>query len=253
MGFPYLHYTLDVKDSRTLQPITTGIIAFVYSGGTKTLLTTYASNSGVSLTNPVDRSAYASRGKIDFWSSATSVDIYINDDLGNSLFVAGITPYDHVLLLDKSNVNKVFVAPFVFNAGGTETDTGLDFPYNSYIYDFAVEVVTTDATETLGIGLLSSETSGDADGIAALVPLDNAGFIKSYVITDGATEDYVSASYKGALMGIGSTGTNTANDFGQPGGSGHIVTPSNAKSLVYLPSSSDTAAGYIHVFFRQMR
>jgi len=57
----------------------------------------------------------------------------------------------------------------------------------------------------------------------------------------------------GALMGIGVTGTTTATDQGQPGGAGHIVTGANAVSLTYTPSSSDTAAGYIYVFFKHLR
>lgn len=253
MGFAYQHYILTVKDQRTGEPITSGVYVFIYDAGTKTLSTCYSNSSGVALTNPVTRTTFATKGKIDFWTAQTSVDIFIADDKGNTALVAGLTPTDHVLTLDRSGLDKCMVAPFVFNAGGTETDTGLDFPVGAYIHDFLVEVVTVDATETLGIGLLSSETAGDADGIAVAVPLDNAGFIKPYTITDGATEDYVGATYKGALMGIGSTGTNTANDFGQPGGAGHVVTTGNATSLVYIPSSSDTAAGYIHVFFRQLR
>ncbi len=253
MGFAYQHFILSVKDQRTGEPITTGVYVFVYNAATKTLSTIYGNSAGTAQTNPVTRTAFATKGKIDFWTAQTSVDIFIADDKGNTSMVYGVTPTDHVLTLDRSGVDKCFVAPFVFNAGATETDTGLDFPLNSFIHDFLVEVVTVDATETLNVGLLSSETAGDADGIAVGVPLDTAGFIRPYIITDGATEDYVSATYKGALFGIGSVGTNTANDFGQPGGSGHTVTGANAVSLTYTPSSSDTAAGYIHVFFKQLR
>jgi hypothetical protein len=253
MGFLDKHYTMAVKDVRTGELISSGVYTFVYSAGTKTLATLYNNLNRTSLANPITRAQFALSGQIDFWSSEASVDVFVADDLGNTAFVSGLTENDHVLMLDRSGAEKCMVAPFVFNAGGTETDTGLDFPVNSYIKDFLVEVVTVDATETLGIGLLSSETAGDADGIAALVPLDNAGFLKPYSITDGATEDYVGATYWGALMGIGSTGTNTANDFGQSGGPGHVVSGSNAKSLVYIPSTSDTAAGYIYVFFRKLR
>lgn len=251
MGFAYQNYTLYVKDQTTGEAITSGVYVFVYQAGTKTLDTIYANSAGVAKTNPIARASF--NGVIKFWTAQTTVDIFIADDKGNVALRQGVTPTDHVLTLDRTGVDKCLVAPFVFNAGGTETDTGLDFPVGAYIHDFLVEVVDTDATETLGIGLLSTESGGDADGIAALVPLDNAGFIKPYVITDGANEDYVSASYKGALFGIGSTGTNVANDFGQPGGAGHVVTSGTAKSLVYIPSSSDTGAGYIHVFFRQLR
>lgn len=251
MGFAFQKYILSVKDQRTGEPITSGVYTFVYQAGTKTLDTLYSTSNGLAKTNPIARASFT--GTLSFYTAQTSVDIFVADDKGNTALFTGITPTDHVLSLDRSGVDKCMVAPFVFNAGGTETDTGLDFPLNAYIHDFLVEVVTTDATETLGIGLLSSETAGDADGIAVAVSTANAGFIRSYVVTDGTNEDFVATPYKGALMGLGSAGTDVANDFGQSGGPGHVVTGSNAKSLVYLPSSSDTMAGYIHVFFKQLR
>lgn len=247
------NYDLSVVDPRTGEAITSGVYVFVYDAGTKTLSTIYASGSAVAKTNPITRTQFGTDTKITFWSASTSHDIFVADDKGNVSFVPSVTRYDHVLPLNRDGVDKCFVAPFVFNAGGTETDTGLDFPLNVWIYSAAVEVVTLDATETLGVGLLSTETAGDADGILAGVSLASAAFIKPYTITDTSTEDYVTSPYWGALMGLGSAGTSAANDFGQPGGPGHIVSGSNARSLVYIPSSSDTAAGYIYVYFRHLR
>lgn len=253
MGFQYKKYDLTVIDPRTNEPITSGVYVFVYDAGTKTLATIYQNEAGVAKTNPIPRATFTTQQKIDFYCAAATVDIFIADDKGNTAFVPSIAPTDHVIKLDKSGSMKCFVAPFVFNSGGTEVDTGLDFPLGATIHNALVEVVTTDATETLGVGLLSSETAGDADGILALVPTDNAGFIKPWSVTDTTTEDYISAPYFGALMGKGSAGTSAANDFGQHGGAGHTISGSNARSLVYIPSSSDTMAGYIYVYFRETR
>lgn len=253
MGFADLNYTITVKDSRNNESITSGCYVFVYQAGTKTLATLYKSSSRVTLANPITRTQFATDEKISFYTTETTVDIFVADEKGNVTLVTSVAPTDHTIYLNRQGVEKCLVAPFVFNAGGTEVDTGLDFPLNTAVTDCVVEVVTVDATETLNVGILSSETNGDADGLLVGVPLDTAGFIRQFLITDGATEDYVSATYKGALMGIGSTGTNTANDFGQPGGWGHVVSGSNGRSLAYTPSTSDTAAGYIYAYFRHLR
>ncbi len=253
MGFGYKKYDLSVIDPRTGEAITSGVYVFVYSAGTKTLATIYSNEAGVSKTNPITRTVFGTQQKVEFYCADSTVDIFIADDKGNTAFIPSVPPTEHVLKLDRSGNDKCFVAPFLFNSGGTEVDTGLDFPLNVMIYNALIEVVTTDASETISVGLLSSETAGDADGILAAVPTDNAAFLKPWSNVDTTTEDYISAPYFGALMGKGSAGTSAANDFGQSGGAGHIVSGSNARSLVYLPSTSDTMAGYMYVFFRHLR
>lgn len=251
MGFNDQHYTLSVIDPRNGEEITSGVSAYIYGAGGKTLSTVYSNAIRTSLTNPITFTAFSDR--LDFWSESTTHDIFLADDKGNVSFIPSVAPTDHILPLNRDGVDKCFVAPFVFNAGGSETDTGLDFPLNVKIYDAAVEVVTVDASATVDIGLLSSETNGDADGIAINVPTDNAAFLQLWGITETTTEDFTAAPYKGALMGIGTAGTSTANDTGNAGGPGHIVSGSNAVSLVYNPSASDTMAGYIYVWFKHLR
>jgi len=253
MGFSDQKYILTVKDARTGDPITTGVYTFVYQAGTKTLATLYKNAARATLANPITRAQFATDTKLSFYTVETSVDIFVADDKGNVAFVPSVTPQDHSILLDLTGVDKCLVAPWVFNAGGTETDTGLDFPVNTLVKNCLVEVVTVDATETIDVGLLSSETSGDADGIVKAASIATAGFVRPFVITDGTNEDFVASQCVGALIGLGSNGTDAANDFGQGGGWGHIVTGSNAKSLTYTPSTSDTGAGYLYAFFKHLR
>lgn len=251
MGLALYHYQIEIRDKRTRQAITSGVYGFIYSSA-KTLATIYSNKAAGSKTNPITRTAFAVDDMLDFWCASTSVDVFVNDDLGNSAFVSSVTPQDHTIFLDRDGVDKYFVAAYAANT--TETDTGLDFPYNSLVYDFAIEVVTIDATETIDVGLLSSETAGDANGLLSLVPISTAGWVRPWAVTAGSSENYISAVYWGALMGVGGAGTDAVNDFGQPGGTGHVVTPSNAQSLTYTCSAgTDTAAGYIHAFFKQLR
>lgn len=251
MGFGDRNYILSVVDARTKEEITASVSCYVYDAGTKTLSTIYSNGARTALTNPVTFAAFSNR--LDFWSASTSHDVFICDNRGNCGFYPSVTVNDHVLLLSRDGVSKHFVAPFLFNSGGTEVDTGLDFPEGVWIHRAMVEVVTLDATETLNVGLLASESGGDADGILAAVALGTAGMIRPWVVTDTTTEDYISTGYYGALMAISTTGSSAATDVGQPGGVGHIVTDGTAVSLSYTPSTSDTAAGYIHVYFDHVR
>lgn len=258
-NFGLKKYELRVVDGRALDgfsqmgDIVSGVYVFIYDAGTKTLSTVYGDFASAAKTNPITRSQFATDGKLVFYGLATSYDIFIADSLGNVAFYDAVTPNTHVLPLARTGVDKMMVVPFLFNAGATEVDTAVDFPVNSIIHPPFVEVVTIDATETLHVGLLSTETAGDADGLLVAVALGVAGFIRPWIITDGANEDFVATPYLGVLIGLGSAGTDAANDFGQSGGHGHIVTGSNAKSLSYTPSTSDTAAGYIYVPFKILR
>lgn len=258
--FKHNKYDIQVHDAALSQScpsddslITSGVLTFVYTAGTKTLATLYADEIGTTLANPISRSQFATDDKIKFYAEAGSVDLVVCHEDGSNGAFSGITPRVHKVDLDRAGADKLIVIPFVFN-NNVETDTGIDFPLNSAVYPPIVEVVTVDATETLDVGLLSSESNGDANGLLAAVPLDNAVFIRPWATTDGASEDYVSAPYLGALIGLGSAGTNTANDFGQPGGHSHIVSGSNAKSITYTCSSgSDTAAGYLYLPYKRLR
>lgn len=252
-------YEIGVVDGQSLDGyseagrISSGVLTFVYTAGTKTLATLYADKARTALANPITRTQFGTDGMIKFYAAAESVDIVINDDKGNTGDYPGVTYNTHVVKLNRTGSKKCLVFPIVFNSGGTETDTGLDLPKFSKVLDAAIEVVTIDATETIQLGLLASETNGDADGFLVSIDGGNAGFYGGVVSTVGSTETYISAVRYGALLGKGSVGTDAANDFGQPGGWGHFVVGSNAVSISYTPSSSDTLGAYGYVWFETMR
>lgn len=253
-------YELDVVDGQSLDGfsetgrISSGVLTFVYTADSKTLATIYADKNRTALTNPISRSQFGTDGKIKFWGAASSYDIVCNDDKGNTGSLAGVTPSGrHKMVIDRSSPHKCLVFPIAAN-NNSETDTGLDLPKYCRVTNCAIEVVTIDATETVDLGLLSSETAGDADGLLVGVDAGNAGFYGGVASTVGSTETYISAVRFGALMGKGSAGTDAANDFGQPGGWGHFVSGSNAVSISYTESAGgDTLAGYGYVMFTVLR
>ncbi len=258
MGFGLNRYELRVVDNKSNEGfsgngnISTGVLVVVYDAGTKTVSTIYGSAAKSAKSNPITRAQFATDGgKIAFFSSAASVDIFVADDLGNVGFVPSVTPNDHVIYLDKSNADKCLVAPF--GASETEVDTGVDFPLDVIIKEVLLKVTANDAGETLNVGILSSESGGDADGLLALASVASTGIIKPVAITAGTTETYVSTFYYGALMGRGVVGTNVDGDFGLATVPGHVVTGSAGRSLAYTGSSgSDTAAGLIYAYFRHL-
>lgn len=145
-------------------------------------------------------------------------------------------------------VNRVsyrHVAVDVSYADGTgEKDTGFDFEEGDIVDDVLIEVLTAEATggtKTIDVGLLSSETGGDTDGLVDGVSVAAAGVYKASVDAAGITV--------GALMRVDTnSGVDTAYEK-EP----HIILPGKAKSLVFqLGGAMSEFEGRIHIFFRRL-
>lgn len=259
MGFGDKYYNLRVTDGQILggadgsADLTSGCLVFVYTAGTKTLATIYGDAQRTAKTNAITRSAFATDGGIKFYGAASSYDIVVNHSDGSIGIFNGVTPEKHTLVLDRTTTNKVLIFPMVFNSGGTETDTGLDLPLGAKVEDVLLEVTTTDATETVAIGLLSSETAGDADGFLEATSVAASGFVKPFSYFQG-TYYYVDRTAYGALFGKGQVGNDAAgSSYGVPKQGYHIVQSGNAVSVSYTPSTSDTFAGYGYLYFSTVR
>lgn len=126
---------------------------------------------------------------------------------------------------------------------GSEQDTGFDLPQNCIVFDVFVKsrvAEATGATKTIDVGLLSSETAGDADGFLKAIDVSATGLkggVATY--TDGASQNYVSANTIGALLFDGLVGSNAAGEAGTINRTPHLVTGSNAKSVTYTAGSND--------------
>ncbi len=260
MSFRPNHYQIQVKDQLGLNGhssdgnISSGCLVMVYDAGTKTLSTLGSDENMTSKTNPISRSQFATDGLIDFWSAGASHDLFVAHSDGSVDFYAGLTPTNHSLVLDRNGVDKCLIAPFSV-VSTTETDTGLDFPRNVLITAVLIEVTTNDSGEALNVGLLSSESLGDADGLLVALSLATAGFVKPVVTTAGTGETYISTAAYGLLMGPAKVGTNTDGDFGMASAMGHVINATTAVSLVYSnhQTNADTGVGYIYAYFKHLR
>lgn len=133
----------------------------------------------------------------------------------------------------------LFIVEFDIGRAGGEVDTGFDFKEGDVIQDAWVDVDTLEATsgtKTIDIGLLSSESGGDADGIMDGLSTAAAGVIKGTLISTGQT--------RGALLRADESGAGVLVP------ESHAVT--TAKSLTYTLGAAHTelvAKGYI-LFWR---
>jgi len=238
-----LDYT-NIGDPK-LTPITSGITFQVLQAGTDTEETLYvfADKAFTSLTNPVTTSDFASstvcNDRVAFRvdpgeTNDVAVDLIVVDTAGGfTAFVEDFDANTHKIVIDE-RPNVMHHGMIWFNDNTTaETDTGIDFNYDTHIYRVTAEIVDTVAAATVDVGLLSSQTSGDADGLLDGVSLASAGIPTLTLTTSGALMD------NGTLM--------------DP--DGHTVVASNAYSLTYTTNSnSDTdPVGYIHYYFVRQR
>ena len=124
---------------------------------------------------------------------------------------------------------------------GAEQDTGWDLPAKSLVLDVWIDVTTAEATgttKTLDVGLLSSESGGDADGFLDGVSVAATGVKKGTLLNTGQT--------LGALSRVDEDGAGGLSP--EP----HIT--ATAKSVTYTAGSGNFAEfrGAIYVSYLEL-
>lgn len=189
--------------------------------------------NGASLSNPIA----LSQGLAEFYvaDSISSVDVYVMTPGGQFTVEKTLAPGTLCEInVDTSDREQVAVIPFAIGdtAAATETDTGFDLPLNAIAKSIGggVLVSVLDATETIDVGLLSTESGGDANGffitLAVATEIFNLPSLANGALTLGAMlvadEDGAGALVPEAHRGDGvaesicytlTTGTDTAEGF----------------------------------------
>lgn len=199
----------------------TGGVCYVATadGAAKVALT---DKNGTALTNPRSLTA----GGCEFYVASTTatVDLYIMAPSGQFVVKTGVKPGTiQDIKIDAFKREQMAIIPFSIadTTAATETDTGFNIPEKCFVLDrlhgMGIRQLTSDATETIDVGLLSTETGGDANGFIAASVLD-------------ATPTMLVGT-NGALF---SSNAPHASDFNV------------ARSISYtLTAGTDTAAGFI--------
>jgi len=189
------------------QMIKTDVTYAVCDVGTGTLATIYDSG-GTAKTNPVTTTVYAADGgMIDFYSAAATCLICIASDRTSTVLKsvpASMSPTARVgrrvQLRQEGTGRELLVWPFALTGvGGTSTDEtslGVKLPVGAvlngndppwfHLYTVASAAMSAD------LGLDSSESNGDADGLIDGQKFSIAGILDAVgTIGDGSTPGYL--------------------------------------------------------------
>jgi len=174
-------------------------------------------------------------------------------------FPSGVSVSNRGTSIKRESILRSMVIPINFADGTTETDTTFNLPDTSIIEDVLVNVITAEATgttKTIDVGLLSSETGGDANGFAAAVSVASTGLVRPEgTFTAGANETYLSANTRGVLLATALAGADTATDVGTYAEKPHLTDSLTAKSVSWTPGSTNFAEldAQIIILFREFR
>lgn len=247
-----LEYNFQLKDIRTGKAIMEGGKFQVVTAGTPTRVAIYDS-SDVAASNPKSISS----GAISFRTaeSVSSVDIYGFTTSGVPFIVKGVEAGGQPcqdILIDPHQAYGTLVIPFDIDdteiTANSEFDTGFDLATNQLVlpHGMGVKVDTADSGMTVDVGILSSESGGDADGFIDGVSLTSAVFVRAVItITTGSNTKFAAANPTlGALVADHQAGTDVDQDEGmfhqKP-----FRCDGTAKSIsLTLSASTDTGSGY---------
>ena len=231
------HFQLvDLPYGSMAGPVITGSggMAQVCTQGSASKATIYDS-SGAALTNPITLSG----GAGDFYTLDTvdSVDLYImcpNGQFVTAFAVKG----DGMAEIPVMRGQKYQVAYIPFSIAdsiaATEKDTGFDLPANAVVLpDVGIMVATieTAGAKTIDVGLLSSESGGDADGYIVAASTGTAGTVMAKSAATATRGAWVGAGgimrrppgrsqigWRGRWLRRGRAGPSAAARRSRPGG-----------------------------------
>jgi len=187
-------------------------------------------------------------------SSVTALDVCGITTDGRTFALNSVTPSQQMIPINPLVSRQLLVIPWTFS-DNAETDTGLDLPSNCIInpLDIRLRVTTTDATETIDFGILSSEANGDANGFITAASVANSGFVELLPqITGGTNIDYVGTRYVGDLLATSIAGADAVATVGGFTFKNYR-TDGTAKSITYTGSAgSDTGFGYVYLNFSRL-
>lgn len=228
------HYSIqlmDILSGRTING--SGGKAYVAKAGDAQKETLYT-KAGASLANPIS----LTNGKLDFYvaDSAVTVDLYIQAPSGHFVVAKGVVPSGETILVNKGELETIYTIPFSIadTTATTETSTGFIVPAGAMVLPTGVgiNVLTADATETVDLGTLSTD-SGDADGFIVTASVGSVGTVKASLANGAVT--------LGALLKV----QDSAN-------AGDAVPEANVsmggKTITYtLTAGTDTAEGFFRL------
>lgn len=175
-----LIYNLQLQDFARGTPVaTSGGTAYICRAGTARKASIFNADTGVALSNPFS----LTRGNLRFATDNTdlTVDIYGFGPDGGFYVMRNARPGgDAEIPYSLDAVQHTALVPFAAQdyTAASENNTGLQFPAGALLLpSVGFRVTVAEATRTIEVGLLSSESGGDADGLIDALSLATAGTI----------------------------------------------------------------------------
>jgi hypothetical protein len=148
----------------------------------------------------------------------------------------------------------IYIVEFDIARASGETDTGFDFKSGDVIMSAWIDVQTAEATastKTIDVGLLSSESGGDADGILdGIVTSATGTIVGKATVTTGSNTKFFASTTRGVLLQDFQAGTDVDQDEGVACSKEHAIS-TTAVSLTYTLGDAATelvAKGYVQFF-----
>lgn len=147
-------------------------------------------------------------------NSIVGCDVYILTDTGYAKVekITSANAQPREVWINTDNLYQTIQIPMKVvtdGAAATELDTGFDLVTDSHVLPFGagIRVITLDATEDLDLGILSSESGGDANGFLANISTAAATTVFAAVtVTTGVIQ---ASPTRGALIAAHTDGTNS--------------------------------------------
>lgn len=224
-------YQLQIQDFLRGVPVASaGGAAIICQPGTARKASLFNPDTGVAIANPIS----LTRGNLRFATDTTiaTVDIYGFAPDGGFFQFRGARPGgDPEIPYSLDQVQHTAIIPMAapdFTAGAEGT-TGLQFPVGALLSPLAaLRVTTLEATRTLNVGLLSSETAGNASGLLAAMSLAAVGMIVPSVAGTPTLGSFL-------LQNFATTPAVNAPDT-------HSITGTNARTISATFSASSVSA-----------
>lgn len=162
--------------------------------------------------------------------------------------------------LDLSAVGALLkVKKIAITAAGdtSENDTSWDLPAKAVVLDVFVDVGTAEATastKTIDVGLLASESGGDADGFLNGISTAATGLVRGVpTLTTGSNEVYLASTTLGVLLEAFTAGSDLATDVGTVYDSPHLSDSVTSKSVSWTAGEAQTEfVGSIYIVYIEL-
>ncbi|MCH8290217.1 hypothetical protein IH992_03820 [Candidatus Poribacteria bacterium] len=196
----------------------------------------------------------ASAAELNKLDGVTTTTAELNKLAGATLTTAELNELDLSVVGALLKVKKIAITA---KGDTVENDTAFDLPAKAVVLDVFLDVTTAEATastKTIDVGLLASESGGDADGFLDGISTGATGLQRGIpTLTTGSNEVYFASTTRGVLLESFTAGTDVATDVGTVYDKSHLSDGVTAKSVSWTAGEAQTEfAGDLYIVYIEL-